>query len=155
MVSVHDNMVYALAVDYEGRRVVLHTIYPYASPPEFTDIVFEGVVASHIEQQAFRGNGVAANILFDVVESAAALTVGRYAELFAETKNYAWPLAEYDGLDDLTARLTTSGAKCFEVHSSCGLYGFVFAASMAIHPRPSRAQVAPAEPDAAAGRPRE
>ena len=146
MVSVHDNLVYAQTVDYDGGRVVLHTVYPPADPPEFTDVVFAGVVVYHVEQQAFGGGGVAANVVFDIEESAAEPVLGRYVDLLAATKNYAWPVPEYDGLDDLAARLTAGGAKCFEIHSSCGLCGFVFAASMEFRRRPARAQVAEAEP---------
>lgn len=150
MVSVHDNEVYAQVVDYAGCRIVLHTVYPSTDPPEFTDIVFSGVVASHVELQAFRGVGVSANILFDVEEADPTELLGRYAALLAATKNYAWPVLEYDGPDDLVARLTAGGVKCFEVHSSCGLSGFVFATSMEFRRRPARAGVTDAEPGAAA-----
>ena len=141
MPSVHDNLVYAQAVDYEACRVVLHTVYPHTDPPEFTDIVFDGVVAHHIEQQVFRGVGVSANVLFDVEESEAASVLGRYGDLLAAAKNYGWPALEYDNLADLIVRLTAGGTKCFEIHSSCGLSGFVFAARMEFRCRPSRAQV--------------
>ena len=149
MVSVHDNLVYAKAVDFEVCRVVLHTVYPSADPPEFTDIVFDGVVAHHIEHQAFGGGGVSANVLYDAEESESASVLGRYADLLAAAKNYGWPALEYDSLDDLAARLAARGAKCFEIHSSCGLCGFVFAANMEFRRRVSRAQIAVAEPSAA------
>jgi hypothetical protein len=141
MMSVHDNLVYAQTLDYERCQVVLHTVYPHAEPPEFTDIVFDGVVAYHIEQQAFGGGGMAANILFDAEESGATNVLSRYAALLAATRNYGWPVPEYDDLDDLASRLTAGGAKCFEVHSSCGLCGFVFAASMEFRRRSSGARV--------------
>lgn len=81
MVSVHDNLVYGQAVDYDGCRVVLHTVYPHADPPEYTDIVFAGVAAYHVEQQAFRGSGVSANVVFDAEEFDPAIVLGRYTEL--------------------------------------------------------------------------
>ena len=149
MLSVHDNEVYAQVADYAGCRIVLHTVYPPADPPEFTDIEFSGVVASHVELQAFRGVGVSANILFDVTEANPTELLGRYAALLAATKNYAWPVLDYDGPGDLAARLTAGGVKCFEVHSSCGLSGFVFAASMEFRRRSSRACSADADPCAA------
>lgn len=141
MPSVHDNLVYAQTTDYEACRLVLHAIYPQADPPEFTDIVFEGVIACHIERQAFHGKGVSANVLFDIAEGDAALTLGQYADLLTATENYGWPILEYHGLHDLTARLTAGGEKCFETHSSCGLGGFVFATSMEFRRRSSRAPV--------------
>lgn len=137
--SVHDNLVYAQAVDYDGCRVVLHTVYHDAGPPEYTDIVFTGVVAYHVELQAFHGSGMSANILFDAEESDPACVLGRYAELLATAKNYGWPAVEYNDSADLAARLAACGAKCFELHSSCGLSGFVFATSMDFRRRQSRA----------------
>ena len=53
--SVHDNWLYAHAVDHERCRIVLHTVYPHVEPPEYTDVVFEGVVVHHFEQQ--KGGG--------------------------------------------------------------------------------------------------
>jgi hypothetical protein len=145
VLSVHDNLVYAQAVDYEACRLVLHTVFPHSVPPEFTDIVFTGVVACHIEQQAFRGVGVSANILFNAEEAEAAFVLGRYADLLAATKNYGWPVLKYKDPEDLVARLTAGETKCFEFHGSCGLCGFVFAASMEFLRRSSRVQVAVTE----------
>ena len=51
------------------------------------------------------------------------------------------PVLAYDSIGELAARLTSAGAKCFEINSSCGLSGFVFAASMEFRPRHSRVQV--------------
>jgi hypothetical protein len=144
--SVHDNWVYAQAVDYERCRIVLHTIYPHVEPPEFTDIVFDGVVVHHFEQQKVGGEPYPANVLFGVEESDAAIILGQYTELLDRTKNYGWPVLDYVDLIDLASRLTATGAKCFEVHGTCGLHGFVFAAGMEFRRRPSRAQVADAEP---------
>jgi len=119
--------------------VVLHTVYPPSDPPEYTDIVFSGVVAYHIEQQTFRNSGVSANIIFDVKESEAKLILSQYADLLAASKNYGWPTLEYANLDELVMHLTSNGTKCFEIHSSCGLFGFVFAARMEFRNRRSRA----------------
>ena len=146
MVSVHDNEIYAQVVDYAECRITLHTVYSDAVPPEFTDIVFSGVVATHIELQAFQGVGVSANILFDVAEAEPADLLDQYAALLAATKNYSWPVLEYDGTGDLAARLSAGGVKCFEIQSSCGLRGFVFAASMELRSRLARAGNADAEP---------
>jgi hypothetical protein len=141
VVSVHDNLVYAQIVDYENSRVILHTVYWDSDPPEFTDILFSGVVACHIEQGAFVAGGQLSNVVFDVEESDASLVLGRYHELLAAAKKYGWPVLAYDSLDDLASRLAGGGARCFEVHSSFGLCGFVFATSMEFRSRQSRATV--------------
>lgn len=146
MVSVHDNLVYAQHVDYEARRVVLHTLYLRSDPPEYTDIVFTGVIAYHAEQQAFHSGGLLGNVLFSAEESDAAFVLGQYSKALAAAKDYGWPVRGYSDLGDLAARLTSGGAKCFEIHGSCGLSGFVFAESMEFHSRPSRACVGDAEP---------
>ncbi|HEX5271348.1 MAG TPA: hypothetical protein VFW33_12705 [Gemmataceae bacterium] len=140
--SVHDNWVYAQAVDYERCRVVLHTVYPHVEPPEYTDIVFEGVTAVHFELPLFARGPYPANVLFDAEEAAARDVLEAYLPLLEQHRNYGWPVFEWSDLDDLAVQLTDGGARCFEVHGSCGLHGFVFAASMEFRPRQSRAQVA-------------
>jgi hypothetical protein len=141
--SVHDNWLYAQAVDHDRRLIVLHTVYPHVTPPEYTDVVFEGVVTHHFEQQNVGGgDAYPANVLFDVEESDAKFVLEPYADLLARTKRYGWPIREYDDVQDLVARLTAGGAKCFEVHGTVGVHGFVFAKSMTFRERPGRAEVA-------------
>jgi hypothetical protein len=60
--SVHDNNVYAFAVLCEQRRIVLHTEYRDGGAEEYTDVVFDGVVAHHFEDV------LEGNILFGVEE---------------------------------------------------------------------------------------
>ncbi len=139
--SVHDNWVYAQAVDHERCRIVLHTVYPHVDPPEYTDIVFEGVVVHHFEQQKVGGGTYPSNVLFDAEESEPAFILRQYAELLARTKSHGWPVLKYNGTEDLLSQLTAGGAKCFEVHGTCGLHGFVFAKSMELRRRKSRAEV--------------
>jgi hypothetical protein len=149
-ISVHDNWVYAQAVDHERCRIVLHTFYPHAEPPEYTDIVFAGVIVHHFEQQAVGGGPYhPANVLFDVEEASARRVLGAHRPLLRRLRKYGWPVVEWSDLDDLAGQLTAGGAKCFEVRGTCGLHGFVFAVSMEFRPRPSRAEVTDAEPGAA------
>lgn len=140
-VSVHDNWVYAQSVDHERCRLVLHTVYPHSQPPEFTDIVFEGVAVHHFEQQKVGGGPNPANVLFDVEEGDPRDVLAEYADLLARTRNHGWPVLRYEGVDDLAALLTAGGAKCFRVSGVCGLDGFVFAAALELRARPSRAEV--------------
>jgi hypothetical protein len=140
-VSVHDNWLYAQAVDHEQRRIVLHTVYPHVAPPEYTDVVFEGVVVHHFEQQGFGNSSKAANILFDVQETDSFFILRHYETLLASTRDYGWPVLRYENLNDLVAQLTAGGAKCFEVHGTLGLHGFVFAQSVKFRARQARAEV--------------
>ena len=139
--SVHDNWLYAQVVDHERCRIVLHTVYPHVEPPEYTDVVFEGVVVHHFEQQKVGSGPLPANVLFDVEVTDPQVLLGQYADLLARNKNYGWPVLNYKTLDDLVRQLTARGAKCFKVHGVCGVDGFVFAASMDFRPRNSRAEV--------------
>lgn len=78
--SVHDNNVYAYAVLCEHRRIVLHTEYRHGDPEEYTDVVFDGVVAHHFEDV------LDGNILFDVGEVDPERIVTEWADLFASRK---------------------------------------------------------------------
>src|SRR5204863_7750807 len=118
--SVHDNWVYAQAVDHERCRIVLHTVYPHTAPEEFTDIVFEGVVVHHFEQQKVGSVSYPANVLLDVEESDSSLILGQYTELLNRTKNYGWPVLNYKGIEDLVSQLESGGTKCFEIQCTCG-----------------------------------
>ena len=144
--SVHDNWVYAQAVDHERCRIVLHTVYPHVEPPEYTDIVFEGVVVHHFEQQKVGGGPYPANVLFDAEEAPAREVLRAHLPLLERLRNYGWPVFKWSDLADLAEQLTAGGAKCFGVHGTCGLHGFVFAASMEFRARQGRAQVTQAEP---------
>ena len=142
--SVHDNWVYAEAVDLDRCRVVLHTYYPHVVPHEFTDIVFDGVVVHHFEERRVGDGRILErpwNVLFDAEEVEPTAILGQYADLMARTQKYAWPVAKYNGLDDLASQLTSGGARCFWVNGTYGLTGFVFATSMEFRSRQSRAEV--------------
>jgi hypothetical protein len=142
--GVHDNWLYAHTVDHERCRVVLHTVYPHVEPPdapEWTDVVFDGVVVHHFQELRCGAGPDPACVLFDVGEADALEVLGRYADLLARCRNYGWPVPGCTDLDDLVVRLTAGGARCFEVRGVCGIEGFVFAASMELHRRASRAEV--------------
>ena len=93
--SVHDNWIYAQAVDHERRRIVLHTVYPHVEPSEYTDVVFEGVVVHHFEQQRLGSGSEAANILFDVEETDSFFVLRSYETLLVSTRDYGWPVLRY------------------------------------------------------------
>ena len=142
--GIHDNWLYAQTVDHERGRIVLHTVYPHVEPPaapEWTDVVFEGVVVHHFQEARFWSGPDPACVLFDIEECAAIDVFAEYAELLAGSRGRGWPVLRYDGLDDLAAQLQTGGARCFAVEGVCGIQGFVFARSMELRPREGRAEV--------------
>jgi hypothetical protein len=122
--SVHDNIVYAYCFDCEGRRLVVHTAFQDRTPHEFTDIVFDGVIA-HQFQNELRGS-----ILFDVEEIELNAMVSDNAELFRESWRYGWPPVEYKGdLNTLATALRAASVRAYLIDSSYGLSGWVLAAS--------------------------
>lgn len=145
--SVHDNWLYAHWVDHDQGLVVLHTVYPHCAPPEYTDLVFEGVVAHHFEQQQMAEGPNPSNVLFEVEETTLRALFVQYGALLARTQVYGWPLRAA-GLEALEAVLAERGARCFEVDGTVGLRGFVFARSLRVCARAARAQ--PGAPGGAA-----
>ena len=141
--SVHDNWLYGHAVDHERRRIVLHTVHPHTGSPEYTDVVFEGVVTHHFELQRFGDYETApANVLFDVDEEDHIFVLTRYERVLRPLRGWNWPLESFDGMDDLAERLRADGVKCFQVEGTVGLTGFVLARSLELRPRAGRAQIA-------------
>jgi hypothetical protein len=122
--SVHDNFVYAYAVECEQRRIVLHTAYRDREPHEFTDIVFSEVAAHHLEHV------LPANILFDVEETDLQGLIHDNAAMFEASWRHGWPAVNYRGdLRALTAALRAASIKAYAIRSSYGLGGWVLAVS--------------------------
>jgi hypothetical protein len=124
MRSIHDNNVYAYVVDCEHQRIVLYTSDEDDESPEFTDVVFRGVVAHYFEH-VLQGN-----ILRAVEEVEPHTIVGDFAELLSDSWRYGWPYVKYNGdLSVLQDWLRANSIRAFEVQSSYGLSGWVLAES--------------------------
>jgi len=122
MISVHDNSVYGYSVDCANQRLILHTVFEDAPPSEFTDVVFNGVIA-HTLEYVNRGN-----ILFDIAEVDPCSIVDSAASLFQDSWRHGWPELDYKGdLDCLKQLLQQLSILGFEIASSCGLSGWVLA----------------------------
>jgi hypothetical protein len=135
-ISVHDNFIYAYALDCEGRRIVQHTHFRDGSANEYTDVIFTGVVAHHFEHV------LSGNILFDVTEIPLRHLVTGSAALFAAGKAYGWPDGiEYRDAEELIGILEGRGAHGFEISSSYGMGGWVIARAMERRKRENRAMI--------------
>jgi hypothetical protein len=130
--SVHDNNVYAYAVECERRRIVLYTEYRDGGVEEYTDVIFTSVVAHHFECV------LPGNILFDIKEVEPEEIVGHSADVFTRQKNYGWPAIEYGDPQDLASILKQQGIRGFEIGSSYGLSGWVLATRMEVAERTAR-----------------
>jgi len=110
-------------VDGERRRIVVHTRFDGRLPVEFTDLVFEGVLAYHFENDNF------GNILSSVEEVPVARLVAGCRSLFEEGSKYAWPGPWNESPEASLDHFQSHGGKAFELSSSYGLAGWVIAES--------------------------
>jgi hypothetical protein len=122
--SVHDNQVYSCQVDCEHKTIILHTVFRDKEAPEFTDVVFNNVLAHRFEHVR------PGNILFDVEEIDPALIIRDQAAVFEKSRQYGWPPVEYNGdLDVLIATMKERRISGYSIDSSFGLPGWVLAGS--------------------------
>ena len=138
MRSIHDNIVYAYAVECRRRRIVLHTEHRVgggAGPVvEYTDVVVDGVLAHHFET-VFSGN-----ILFSIDEVDVARLVSDASHVLARGKPYGLPEGvPYNDPSELPALLAARGVGAFEISSSHGLTGWVLAETMTLRARAAAA----------------
>jgi hypothetical protein len=148
-ISLHDNWIYSHFVDHDERMIVLHTLYPHSDPIEFTDVTFEDVLVHHFETQCMADASperarYPSNVIFDIEEEEARITIGRYRDFILSKRNYGWPVSGWNDLEDLARLLTKDGNRCFHIHGTVGLDGFVIARRMLIEARRSR-WIKPAE----------
>jgi len=136
-ISVHDNLIYAYSVDCENRKLTLHTAFRDRVPHEYTDIVFQDVVAHHF------ANVLQANILFDVNEKPMPDLVRENESLLLQSWRYGWPPVTYNGdLDVLIESLQKASVRAYVVGSSYGLSGWILAGGCTQVSRDEAAQVA-------------
>jgi hypothetical protein len=83
--SVHDNRIVRYLVDGDHQRIILHTRFDGRESVEFTDIVFEGVLAYYFEGDNFE------NIILDVEEVPLPRLMSENRDLFVRGRDYAWP----------------------------------------------------------------
>ena len=122
--SVHDNHVYSYKVDCEHKTLILHTVFRDKEAPEFTDIVFNNVLAHHFE------HALPGNILFDVEEIDPALIIRDHAAVIEKSRQHGWPPVECNGdLDVLIATMKERRVLGYSIDSSFGLSGWVLAGS--------------------------
>jgi hypothetical protein len=131
--SIHDNRVISYEVDGERRRIVLRTRFEDREPVEHTDLIFEGVLAYHFENDNF------GNILFGVEEVSVPQLVEGNRRLFDEGSKYAWPGPWNQSTQAAVQHLEAAGARAFEISSSYGLAGWVVAESYRLEQAAERA----------------
>jgi hypothetical protein len=124
--SLHDNTLLSYTVDCRERRIVLRTAYLNGSAAEHTEVVFEGVLAYLFENDTF------GTILFDIEEVPVGDLFREHQDQFTRLQNYGWPAVNRAGGESVLEAALRLGAKGFEITSSCGLFGWVWAREMQV-----------------------
>lgn len=127
-ISVHDNRLLSYAVNCREREIVLHTAFLDREPHEYTDVIFSGVAAYRFEGDNF------STIIFDVSEVGLEDIYARHQDVFADAKNYGWPMP-YDSAEELLRGLRAENVKGYVINSSYGLDGWVWARGMTLKSR--------------------
>jgi hypothetical protein len=143
MISVHDNHIYGFAASSTKQRFVLHTKFPLENQAwEFTDVVFDGVVAMRIDDicmsQSILGEVYekSATVFFDTFED-----VLKVEEKWGIKHSYLWLPFKYINKEDFIEKIQANSLLCFEVDSSWGLNGFVIAKCCTRISRDSEAEI--------------
>ena len=121
-ISVHDNRLLSYSVFSDKREIQIHTAFE----DELTDVIFTGVVAYHFEGDNFK------TIIFDIYEVDLEETYNEYENLFLKLKNYGWIDANYESKDELIGKMNLQNIKAYNLHSSFGISGWVWAKNMEI-----------------------
>jgi hypothetical protein len=119
--SIHDNRVISYEVDGEARRIVLRTRFEDSVPVEYTDVIFEGVLAYYFENDNF------GSILFSIKEVPVLQLVEDDRSLFEEGVRFGWPGPWNVSPESSIQYIQSEGGKAFEIFSSYGLSGWVIA----------------------------
>jgi hypothetical protein len=124
-------------VSYEvngaSRRIVLHTRFGEPEHLEFTDVIFEGVLAYYFEHDNF------GNILFGVDEVPVNQLVADNRILFEQGSKYAWPGSWNESPEASIDHFESNRGTGFEMSSSYGLAGWVIAESYRLEALPGDA----------------
>ena len=120
MIAIHDSTVQAYAVDFEIGTLTIKTTYQAANVFTKTNVLFSGYLAHFFE------NEMKGSIIFDIQEYPFELFFKNESALIEQRKHYSWPI-HYETINELIQYLQTHKYKIFEISSSIGLCGLVFA----------------------------
>jgi len=122
---VHDNIIKSYSVDFDTKTLVIKTVYTNANVTEKADIIFTDYLAHNFD------NVMKGSMIFDIYEYCPDILLKHDDKMLKESKNHGWPFG-YESDDDFKSFIQTHGYKIFEVFSSIGLSGVIFAKQMTI-----------------------
>ncbi len=122
--SVHDNILLSYSVLADKQKIHFHTEFRDREPPEFTDIMFDGVIGYHFERDNFQ------TIIFDIDETDVEVIYAEDRELFETGRKFCWPGPWNKSDESVLTYLIENEIKGFYLSSSLGMVGWVLAKSM-------------------------
>jgi hypothetical protein len=123
-ISVHDNHLIAYAVLAKEKIIVLQTEFRDCEPHEFTDVVFEEVLAYDFSNDPF------GTIIFDVEEVDLSVLLKEKASMFDDGWRYGWPGGWEKDKEAIEVFVRRLEMRAFEISSSYGLSSWVLARNM-------------------------
>jgi hypothetical protein len=140
-ISVHDNHLVAYTVLAKDRRILLQTEFRDREPHEFTDVIFEEVLAYDFEGDLF------GTIIFDVKEVDLSALLKEHDTMFEEGYRYGWPRGWEKAREPIETYVRRMGMRAFELSSSYGMSGWVLAQRMEkVRGEPDQRSPADAQP---------
>jgi len=122
MVIVHDNTIQSYEVDFEANTLAFKTLdYVHKK----TDVIFSGYLA-HVFYDEMKGS-----IILDVEEYSLDYFLMAGSALVKERECSGWPIF-YKTENELMEFFQANEYKVFEISSSYGLNGWIFAKQMSL-----------------------
>lgn len=125
MSIVHDNIIQSYLADYETDTLTIKTLRCTDKIKEKTNVIFAGYLA-HTFDTAMKDS-----IIFDIQEYPLNSFLREELNLISKQKCFGWPVL-YETENELVEFFQTHGYKVFEISSSYGLCGWVFAKQMIV-----------------------
>ncbi len=120
MSRIHDNEIISYEVDFENRKIIMHTRYNGSDLIENIDIVFSDVLVHMFENQ------LEGSIIFSIEKQEIFQFIKDNSDLLKKQKNYCWPMC-YDTIEELEERLFKEQYSYYVISSSYGLSGWIIA----------------------------
>jgi len=123
-ISVHDNHLVAYTVLAKEKKIILQTEFRDREPHEFTDVVFEEVLAYDFENDLFGA------IIFDVEEVDLSALLKEKASMFEDGWRWGWPRGWEKEKEEIEVFVRRLEMRAFELSSSYGMSGWILARRM-------------------------
>jgi hypothetical protein len=127
MREIHDNNIYQILIDCENREITLFTQSERQEQPEFSNVVFTGVLAHHTL------HAMQYNILFSIEQVDPREFFKTQYEESELLKKYTLPLS-FNDAEGLAQALAKQHLSIYYIGSSYGMSGWVIAEDMQVKP---------------------